>query len=469
MEALNAASLTPLSLLRNRRGRRQTQTHFSFLPTTIISSSSTHKSSTSSASSSTKPAPAAIHGGLMLLSSLLGTSLAKALTYEEALQQTIGGGGGGGDSGFDVNGFVDSIIGFGTDNPIVVAGGAAAALGVPLVLSLFQKSPKSFGIESAKKAYAVLGEDPTAQLLDIRAPAELRQVGTPDVKGLGKKTVPIAYKSEDKPGFLKKLSLKFKEPENTTLFVLDKFDGNSELVAELVSVNGFKAAYAIKDGAEGPKGWLSSSLPWTAPSKGLSFDLSNLTEALSGVVGEGVDASSLALGAAAAAGLGALAFTEVETLLQLLGSAAIIQFASKKLLFAEDRKETLKQVDEFLTTKVAPKELLGEIQQIGQALLPSTGNSKSLPAPVESSPAPATSTEETIQKAEATVAEPPPQVNEETIPKAEATAAEPPPLVNSAPKPEVKAESVPGSSRPLSPYPSYPDWKPPASPSPSKP
>ncbi|CAI0469919.1 unnamed protein product [Linum tenue] len=406
MEALNAASLTPLSLL----------------PTTIISSSSTHKSSTSSASSSTKPVPAAIHGGLMLLSSLLGTSLAKALTYEEALQQTIGGGGGGGDSGFDVNGFVDSIIGFGTDNPIVVAAGGAAALGVPLVLSQFQKSPKSFGIESAKKAYAVLGEDPTAQLLDIRAPAELRQVGTPDVKGLGKKTVSIAYKGEDKPGFLKKLSLKFKEPENTTLFVLDKFDGNSELVAELVSVNGFKAAYAIKDGAEGPKGWLSSSLPWTAPSKGLSFDLSNLTEALSGVVGEGVDASSLALGAAAAAGLGALAFTEVETLLQLLGSAAIIQFASKKLLFAEDRKETLKQVDEFLTTKVAPKELLGEIQQIGQALLPSTGNSKSLPAPVESSP--------------------------------EATAAEPPPVVNSAPKPEVKAESVPGLSRPLSPYPS---------------
>jgi len=34
-----------------------------------------------------------------------------------------------------------------------------------------------------------------------------------------------------------------------------RFDGNSELVAELVTVNGFKAAYAIKDGAEGPRGW----------------------------------------------------------------------------------------------------------------------------------------------------------------------------------------------------------------------
>lgn len=35
-----------------------------------------------------------------------------------------------------------------------------------------------------------------------------------------------------------------------------RFDGNSELVAELVTENGFKAAYAIKDGAEGPRGWL---------------------------------------------------------------------------------------------------------------------------------------------------------------------------------------------------------------------
>lgn len=92
-----------------------------------------------------------------------------------------------------------------------------------------------------------------------------------------------------------------------------RFDGNSELVAELVTVNGFKPAYAIKDGAEGPRGWLvfanpslpctlcviflklsencvpyccqlkfvqKSGLPWTAPKKSLIFDLSNLTGAL---------------------------------------------------------------------------------------------------------------------------------------------------------------------------------------------
>lgn len=85
----------------------------------------------------------------------------------------------------------------------------------------------------------------------------------------------------------------------------------------------------------------------------------------------------------------------METVLQILGSAAIVQFATKKLLFAkvspstcfflkkekkknlqkfrghyinifpfqcQDRKVTLGQVDEFLNTKIAPKELADEIK-----------------------------------------------------------------------------------------------------------
>ncbi|CAN1157205.1 Rhodanese-like domain-containing protein 4, chloroplastic [Linum perenne] len=515
-------SLKPLSILPNSR-RRKIITHH--LPHKI---------------SSSKP----IHGGggggaqLTLLSSLLAAPLAKALTYEEALELSAGGA--DGLSGFDANGFVDTVIRFGSDNPIVVAGGVAAAvLAVPLILFQVLKSPKSFGIESARKAYEVLGEDPGAQLVDIRASSEVKKVGVPDVKGLGKKAVAIAYKGEDKAGFLKKLGLKFKEPATTTLFILDKFDGSSELVAELVSVNGFKAAYAIKDGVEGPKGWLNSGLPWTAPSKGLSF--SNLSEAIGDLVGEGSDPLSVTLGVAAAAGLGALAFTEVETLLQLLGSAAIIQFASKKLLFAEDRKKTLKQVDEFLTTQVAPQELLGEIKQIGQALLPKTATGKALPAPTESSPeatasaataepvsevaasaattepvsevaasaataepvsqvaaasaataepvsqvaAASASTVEPVsqypdlkpptspappQNTEAIAAEPAPQVD--PVPELEASAA-PAPQVDPVPEPEPakheSAESIPKISRPLSPYASYPDFKPPTSPTPSPP
>ncbi|KAK4379216.1 hypothetical protein RND71_001078 [Anisodus tanguticus] len=170
----------------------------------------------------------------------------------------------------------------------------------------------------------------------------------------------------------------------------------------------------------------NSGLPWIVPKKTLSLDLSNLSDALDGVLGEGSDAVTVGLGAAAAAGLGLFAFTEVETILQLLGSAALVQLVGKKLLFAEDRKQTLQQLDEFLTTKVAPKELVDEIKQIGKALLPDMVSSNALPAPAEASPASATST---VEKTELVAME------EIAPPKVEATSP-PTPEVNSVPKAE---------------------------------
>ncbi|KAL2251812.1 UNVERIFIED_CONTAM: Rhodanese-like domain-containing protein 4, chloroplastic [Sesamum indicum] len=449
MEALNAAGLTPLSVLAKRTEPRKS------LPVATISPFKNQIFSNSSSSVSSFSFSRSLQGGLVILSSVLSSELAKALTYEEALEQSVSS---SSFSDTDLSGVLDSFISFASENPIILGGGVAV-LAVPLVVSQLLSKPKPWGVETAKNAYAKLGDDENTQLLDIREVAEIKQEGSPDIRGLKKKAVSVVYRGEDKPGFLNKLSLKFKEPENTTLFILDKFDGNSELVAELVTANGFKAAYAIKDGVEGPRGWKSSGLPWLLPKKGLSLDLSNLTDALGLDLQEVSDAVPLTLAAAAAAGLGLLAFTEVETILQVLGSAAIVQFVSKKLLFAEDRKQTIKQVEELLNTKVAPKELVGDIQQIGKALLPAPVTSKALPAPVEASPAPADSP---VEKSGPT-----PEVN--SVPAKVEAAPPPTPEVNSVPKAEVQEESLPGLSRPLSPYPNYPDYKPPASPTPSSP
>ena len=114
----------------------------------------------------------------------------------------------------------------------------------------------------------------------------------------------------------------------------------------------------------------------------------------------------------------------------------------------------MKQLGEFLNTKVAPKELVDEIKDIGKALLPSSTDNKALPAPAEKSSELATA-DSTVQRAVATPES-----------KADAVAPE----VNSVPKTEVKAEeSLPVQPRPLSPYPYYPDFKPPTSPTPSQP
>lgn len=441
MEALNAVLVKPVSVL-----KPEPKKHSSF-PTI-------HHLKIS------KPQ---FHGsGLVLISSVFNSAFAKALTYEEALNQSTTAS----DSSFsapdlDISGVLDGIINFGTENPLVVAGGAAA-IALPIILSQVLGKSKPWGVASARIAYEKLGDDENAQLLDIRAPSEIRAGGSPDIRGLKKKAIRVAYNGDDKPGFLKKLALKLKEPENTTLFILDKFDGSSELVAELVSVNGFKSAYAIKDGAEGPRGWANSSLPWILPQKSFAFDLSSVTDAFDGFF-EGSEAISVIFGVAVATGLGLLAFTEVETILEVLGSAALVQLVTKKLLYAEDRKRTLKEVEEFLTAKIGPKDILNDIKDIGIALLPLPVSGKSLPA-----------TTTVGQEAVVESTNPPPPPPPEIQPAAEPISAAPestPAAVNSIPKLQVKEEAVPKPKPPraLSPYPYYPNFKPPTSPTPSRP
>lgn len=379
---------------------------------------------------------------------LYTTAIAKALTYEEALNLSING---SSSSDFDIGQIVNGIANFTSENPLIIGGGAAVLI-VPLVVSqFFAKEPKKWGIENAKVAYAKLGEDVSAQLVDIREGKELNVVGRPDLKGLKKKAIAIAYRKDDKNGFLKKLALKFKDPENTTLFILDKFDDNSELVAELATANGFKSAYAIKGGAEGPRGWINSGLPWAQPKKALSLDFGDLSDAIANAFGGDLDGTFPILGLAAATGLGFAAFTEIETLLQLLGSAAIVQFVTKKLLFAEDRKKTVEQVNEFLNTAIAPKEIVSDIKMIGKALLPIRIESKSLPPPAQEKQEASSSTTQDLKTE--TVSETKPELKEVSV-------------VNSVPSSEVNDVSLSSSSTSLSPFPNYSDFKPPSSPSP---
>ncbi|KAK3152662.1 hypothetical protein QOZ80_2BG0161870 [Eleusine coracana subsp. coracana] len=431
-----------------------------------------------------------LRGGLARLSTALSLAqgaiaagAARALpSYEETLRLGSDSGGGGdafsvsvpeisldGLSVPDLN--LDGLVAFVTDNPVVVAA-SVGAVALPVVLARVLGGgggSKPYAVVSARTAYQRLVEEPDVQLVDIRPLKDARQAGAPDLREAKKKAVAVPYNGEDKNGFLKKLALRFKDPENTKLVILDKFDGNSELVAELVTANGYKAAFAVKDGAEGSRGWVSSKLPWKTPSKG--FDFGEL-------FGDGADGLPVTIGLAAATGLGVLAYTEIETLLQFLGSAAIVQLVITKLLYAEDRKKTVKQIEEFFNNKVAPQELVDEIKEIGQALLPSSGDAKSQPALAAATAAAATATASPAEATTESPAKPTPQSPYTNFPDLKppsppsppsATATESPAAMNSAPIAETSSESPPPSSRPLSPYPNYPDLKPPTSPTPSTP
>lgn len=206
MEALNAVGLSPLSVLAKRTEPRKHSSVVAipqFKNQTLLSSCNSENASSLSRT---------LQCGLVALSSVMSSGFARALTYEEALQQSISGSDGGG---------LDGVFSFVAENPLIIGGGLAV-LAVPLVVSQLLGKPKAWGVETAKNAYAKLGDDANAQLIDIRGASDIKEGGSPDIKGLKKKAVVVAYKGDDKPGFLNKLSLKFKEPENTTLFVLDK-------------------------------------------------------------------------------------------------------------------------------------------------------------------------------------------------------------------------------------------------------
>lgn len=381
---------------------------------------------------------------------------ASALTYEEALQEGVSSSPTEAPVDLGLNGITDAALSFVAENSVAVIAGVVL-VGLPLVLIRILSNPKTWGTVSAEDAYSKLGDDPETQLVDIRTLQDIREDGSPDIRSLKKRVAQIVY--EDDESFLQKVSAKFEDPSNTTLYILDKFDGNSARVAKLVAENGFKSAFAIKDGAEGARGWQNSGLPWLIPKNVFTVDFANLKEALDSALEDSSGLVPVTVGVAAAAGVGLAAFSEIETVLQLLGSAALLQVFVKKLLFAEDRKITFQQIEEFLDTKVAPKELVDELKDIGKALLPKTADVATNNGAVVPS---------TQQVNDSVTPDPAPVSVSSGMEVGGNSTPQPAPVKSETTVSNEAVTSTP-SPRSLSPYSQYPDFKPPTSPCPSKP
>ncbi|KAG0597545.1 hypothetical protein M758_12G003100 [Ceratodon purpureus] len=323
------------------------------------SGSSTAPSSSAPTSFSLRPS--AFVAALVASSSSLVASVppSLALKYDDFVRKADSVKSAASTSSADGSSFVDFV----SANPVAVVAGVAA-VAVPLI-AFRASAGQSFGSVSAAAAFAKLSEQ-NAQLLDIRAPEDIKADGRPDLKLLRKKALQIAYVAEDKSMFLNRVVAKCRNAETTTLFVLDRLDGNSLAVAKLLASNGFQRVYAVKGGVEGTNGWQKSELPWVLPRKGFSLNLDGLKNLLAGsqsLAGLQSNANlGPTLGAAAAAGIGVAVFTEAETVLQLLGSAAFIQIFAKKFMFADDREKTVKEIQTFLDTKIAPQEFVEELK-----------------------------------------------------------------------------------------------------------
>lgn len=148
-----------------------------------------------------------------------------------------------------------AIDDFNNRNPFFVAGCTFIWLVVlPLTEEFFLRKYKYI---SAIDAFKKLRDDPNAQLLDIRDTKSLKYLKSPNLKILNKGVVQLQYSEGDEDGFVNKVLQSFENVSTTVVCVLDNFDGNSMKVAELLFKNGFKEAYAIRDGVRGDKGWLA--------------------------------------------------------------------------------------------------------------------------------------------------------------------------------------------------------------------
>ncbi|KAH8964866.1 hypothetical protein BDL97_04G087700 [Sphagnum fallax] len=148
-------------------------------------------------------------------------------------------------------------------NPVAVVAGLIA-FSLPYVLPKLLKldEPPNYGLVTAKEAYAALSTTgKTTQLLDVRAgdSDEYRDV-MPNITPLEKEVVQLPFTGQD--DYAAQAFANVEDAENTTVFILDGLNGNSLAVAKLLANNGFKGAYAIEGGIEGPAGWLMCDLPW---------------------------------------------------------------------------------------------------------------------------------------------------------------------------------------------------------------
>lgn len=106
-------------------------------------------------------------------------------------------------------------------NPLALVAGLVA-VAVPFIASRAFAAPATFGSVSAVDAFEKLSIlEQNAQLLDIRAPEDIRAEGSPNLKSIKKKPVKVAYAAEDDT-FVDKVFAKFKDAENTTLYILDR-------------------------------------------------------------------------------------------------------------------------------------------------------------------------------------------------------------------------------------------------------
>ncbi|GAB4817403.1 hypothetical protein N2152v2_004449 [Parachlorella kessleri] len=341
----------------------------------------------------------------------------------------------------DVSSAGSDIAALFADNPLLVGGGIALLL-VPVGIGAIQQLASGGAqvkVTSPARAFEALEQNPKVILVDIRSKAEVKEAGSPDLKSIKRKAVKGEVVVDE--AFADKFARLGGLGEESRVLLLDAEGKESSKAAKAVLESGaLKSVYVVQGGAEA---WKESDLPWKEPGRGLelpTFDLAalgakvdpkNLGATVETLAEDLKSAPTLTKAGLAAGGLAAagfLLFNEVEVLLQLVGIVAAGQFAFK-LLFAEEREQTLTEIRSLVKDKIAVAEAGDDLKKLATVLLedtpvsPSTSATTSSKAPSQT-PTPAAEPAKAAAKAAAKIDKPAEPAAKPAEPAAKPAAAE---------------------------------------------
>lgn len=298
----------------------------------------------------------------------------------------------------DVGGLSDALSAI---NP-VVAGGVVLAVAAVAGVSALVKGGSSSGAKGVPAASALqaLAEEGVV-LLDIRTQAEVKEIGSPDLKAVRKSAVTAQFSKVARDGtttldatFGDKIRRKIRS-QDSPVIVLDQDGSEARQAGAEVLAAGFTKVFFVQGGA---RAWQSAGLPWKEPGSGLSLQLPSLPSldnlSLDNLAEEFKEAPTLGKAAAALGAIvagGALVATQAESLLEVVGLIAAGQFLVTRLLYADKREETLKTVTKLVKDDIAPLEIGEDLKQVAKVLLKDEAEESGAVAPAAPKPVPAAS------------------------------------------------------------------------------
>jgi rhodanese-related sulfurtransferase len=138
-------------------------------------------------------------------------------------------------------------------------------------------SPDYAGEISAAEAWKALGDDPKAQLIDVRTMAEWSFVGVPDLASVSRRVHCVEWQKfpsmELNPGFVREAETALAGADrDAPVLLMCRSGARSRAAATALTKAGYAKAYNVAGGFEGDldgkrqrghtNGWKASGLPW---------------------------------------------------------------------------------------------------------------------------------------------------------------------------------------------------------------